>query len=58
MEKYPALFNEIECINQAYGWYGLLDALQYIKDHIAEYEGTQCLREFRAFCFSMGRLFA
>lgn len=58
MEKFPALMNEIECINAAWGYVGLLDALEYIKAHAEEYRGTQCYREFRALCASMGALFA
>ena len=58
MNKFPALMNEIACINRAYGWRGFLDALEYISKNRAEYIGTQCYREFLAFSTSARALFA
>lgn len=55
---YEHLMNEVECINKAWGYVGVLDALMYIQENIEQYYGTQCLREFRAFMREGARLFA
>lgn len=57
MNSYPHLMNEVEAINNHLGTVGMLDALEYIQRHVDEYTGTQCLREFRAFCREASKLF-
>lgn len=55
--QFPRLHEEIQVINHAHGWVGYLDALEYIREHQQEYQGTACLSEFRRFVFSMQALF-
>lgn len=45
----PALQNEIQTINRAYGWDGFMDAIFFIQDNEKEYFGTQCHREYVSF---------
>ena len=58
MSNFEHLMDEVECINKSWGWVGILDALMYIQDNIEEYQGTQCLREYRQFMRDGARLFA
>ena len=57
MSNFAHLMNEVECINKSWGYVGVLDALMYIQENIEEYEGTQCLREFRRFMREGAQLF-
>ena len=57
MDKYRNLMDEVEAINKAFGYFGALDALAYIRAHEDEYEGI-VLREFDAFCREGARMFA
>lgn len=43
------LMDEVRVINQAYGWFGALDAIKYIFEHKSEYEGTAVAKELRQF---------
>jgi hypothetical protein len=54
----PALQNEIDCINKAYGWHGFVDAFCYIQDNEKEYFGTQCYREYLSFVKEMKKQLA
>ena len=55
--QFPNLYEEVQAINEAYGWSGYLDALEWIRAHQYEFEGTVVLREFRQFVHSMSALF-
>lgn len=55
---YELLMGEVECINRAYGWVGVLDALMYIQANEEEYKGTACYREFKQFMREGAKLFA
>jgi hypothetical protein len=57
MNKFPALMDEVNCINNAYGWNSILDALEYIYRNEESYLGTQCLIEFRQFYSEMKAIF-
>lgn len=52
------LMDEVNCINRAYGYSGVFDAIVYINDHQDEYEGTQVLRELRRFMREGAKMFA
>lgn len=52
------LMDEVNCINSAYGYIGVFDAIVYINEHQDEYEGTQVLRELRHFMREGARMFA
>ena len=56
--KFPHLCEELRCINRAYGFVGVLDALLYIQQHEDEYAGTACGREFDACCRMLRPLLA
>jgi hypothetical protein len=56
-EKYSHLFDEINVINRAYGWVGVLDALKYIDTNFEHYRGTLCGNQCRLFIKEMSRLF-
>lgn len=55
--QFPNLHEEVQAINGAYGWSGYLDALEWIREHQHEFEGTAVMREFREFVRSMSALF-
>lgn len=57
-DSYGNLMSEVECINKAYGWSGVLDAIVYIKTHEIEYEGTRVYTELQQFMQEGARLFA
>ena len=38
--QFDNLMAEVECINRAWGWVGVLDAIMYIQAHESDYEGT------------------
>ena len=56
--QFERLMAEVECINHAWGWVGVLDAIMYIQAHESDYEGTAVHREFREFMAQGARLFA
>ena len=55
-EKYPFLMREIESINYAWGWPGMLDSLEFIGNRFARYEGTRVGDEYKVFIREMGEL--
>ena len=55
--KYELLYSEIECINRAWDYSGMLDALEYIRENREEYYGTAVYRQFCQFCAEMAELF-
>lgn len=55
---FEILMGEVECINRAYGYVGVFDAIVYIHNNQDEYEGTQVLRELRKFMADGARMFA
>jgi hypothetical protein len=55
--RFPSLMREIECINYAWGWPGMLDSLEYIGNRISEYEDTQVGIEYFQFISEMRKLF-
>lgn len=55
-EKYPFLMREIESINYAWGWPGMLDSLEFIGNRLTQYEGTKVGDEYRVFIEEMGEL--
>jgi hypothetical protein len=48
------LMDEVACINRAYGYRGVFDAIVYIQTNLNEYEGTKVYSEFRKF-MNMGQ---
>ena len=56
--QFEHLMNEVECINKAWGYVGVFDALMYIQENIEQYRGTQCLREYKEFMAEGARMFA
>lgn len=58
MDSYKHLMDEVKCINQAWNWVGVLDAICYIKDHELDYEGTKVYAELQQFMQEGARLFA
>jgi hypothetical protein len=58
MKKFDALMNEVQCINSAWGYVGVFDALVYMKANSNEYKGTQVYRELQAFMAEGARMFA
>jgi len=55
---FECLMSEVECINRAYGYRGVFDAIVYIQTNSAEYEGTAVYSEFRKFMAMGQQLFA
>lgn len=55
-EKYPLLMREIEAINYAWGWPGMLDSLEFIGNRADEYKGTKVLDEYYSFMTEMGEV--
>lgn len=51
------LMDEVACINQAYGWVGCFDAIQYIYENRDEYAGTKVYREIQIFMRQGAELF-
>lgn len=43
------LMQEVESINQSWGWYGCFDAINYINDNIDQYRGTKVYKELKLF---------
>lgn len=43
------LMKEVEVINQAWGWVGALDAIRFMQEHRADYQGTVVGRELAGF---------
>lgn len=56
--QFENLMNEVECINRAYGYVGVFDAIVYINENRDEYRGTAVLRELREFMAQGARMFA
>ena len=56
--QFDHLMNEVDHINQIYGYVGALEALIHIRDNIDEYSGTRIEREFREFMRQGARMFA
>lgn len=52
------LMNEVECINSAYGYRGVFDAIQYIQENIEQYDDTAVQVEFRKFMAMGQKMFA
>ncbi len=52
------LMDEVECINRAYGYRGVFDAIVYIQTNLCEYEGTKVYSEFRKFMNMGAEMFA
>ncbi len=50
--------SEVECINRAYGYRGVFDAIVYIQANSEEYEGTAVYSEFRKFMAMGQQMFA
>jgi len=57
MTMFDSLMAEVECINQAYGYFGCFDAIKYINENIDEYRGTKVYRELRIFMRQGAELF-
>lgn len=51
------LMDEVRVINQAHGWVGCFDAIQYIYEHRDEYAGTKVYREIGIFMRQGAELF-
>ena len=52
------LMDEVRVINDAYGWYGCFDAIQFIDENKDEYRGTAVYRELMLFMRQGAQLFA
>lgn len=52
-DRFPALIREVEAINYAWGWPGMLDSLEYIGNRFSEYEGTRVGAEYKVFITEM-----
>jgi hypothetical protein len=55
--NYQQLMNEVNCINAAYNWFGSNDAMNYIRNHKAEYEGTAVWSQYSDFLNEAANLF-
>jgi hypothetical protein len=55
--NYQQLMNEVNCINAAYNWIGSNDAMNYIRNHKAEYEGTAVWSQYSDFLNEAANLF-
>lgn len=55
--KFESLMNEVECVNSAWGYTGVFDALVYMLANSTEYEGTQVYRELQEFMVEGRRMF-
>ena len=52
------LMEEVRAINEAYGWVGCLEAIQFIHTNRDEYRGTVVYLELMKFMQQGARLFA
>ena len=55
---FDRLMEEVECINRAYGYRGVFDAIVYIQKNLHEYEGDAVHSEFRKFMAMGQQMFA
>ena len=58
MNTFDALMDEVQCINSAWGYVGVFDALVYMKANENEYKGTKVYRELQTFMAQGARMFA
>ena len=49
LTMFDHLMQEVEAINQSWGWYGCFDAINYINDNIDQYRGTKVYKELKLF---------
>jgi hypothetical protein len=56
--QFEHLMDEVDCINRAYGYVGVFDAIVYIDKWRDEYKGTRVLQELNEFMAAGARMFA
>lgn len=54
---YEKLMEEVNTLNDSFGWYGSVDAMNFIAKHREEYEDTQILIEYDEFVAEAANIF-